>query len=167
MTDPPLIDASGQANQPFASSSTCGHGHGCRSTGATHAEKIPKIQWDDKDLNVHAHTAWLISWLCKKYNEANKTLGAMGAGLTSAKLEEHLDMKLLDKIIANFPWWEELHSFWRTNPSYNMVFSTSDPGQDFTWVMVGSPVSHPLRLKMMVLRGRRERTSRGFTEMIH
>ncbi|KAI6102972.1 hypothetical protein F5141DRAFT_984089, partial [Pisolithus sp. B1] len=70
--------------------------------------------------------------LHKKYNEANKTLGAMGVGLTSAELQECPDMKkLLDKIIANFPWWEELHGFWRTNPSYNMVFSTGDPGQDF------------------------------------
>ncbi|KAI5990738.1 hypothetical protein EDD15DRAFT_2369449 [Pisolithus albus] len=29
------------------------------------------------------------------------------------------------------PWWEDLHGFWRTNPSYNTVFSTADPGQDF------------------------------------
>ncbi|KAI6111637.1 hypothetical protein EDD16DRAFT_1521848 [Pisolithus croceorrhizus] len=188
MTDPPPIDASGQANQPFTSSSTHGHGHGHGCTGATHAEKIPKIQWDNKDLNICTHIAWLISWcktypntcmklfsdshqdmvnegqrcqqmstqkevyyqqvaeavfmhdhdahirhlLHKKYNEGNKTLGATGVGLTSAKLQEHPDMKkLLDKIIANFPWWEDLHGFWRTNPSYNMVFSTSNPGQDF------------------------------------
>ncbi|KIK24427.1 hypothetical protein PISMIDRAFT_49114, partial [Pisolithus microcarpus 441] len=173
---------------------------------ATHAEKIPKIQWDDKDPNVHTCTTQLISWcktypdthiklfsdshqdmvnegqrwqqmsaqkevyyqqvvdtifmhdhdvhirhlysqypslfikpiknrfqsLHKKYNEANKTLGSTGAGLTSAKLQERPDMKkLLNKIVANFPWWEDLHSFWRTNPSYNTVFSTADPGQDF------------------------------------
>ncbi|KAI6126577.1 hypothetical protein F5141DRAFT_1247643 [Pisolithus sp. B1] len=185
MTDPPPIDASGQANQPFTSSSTHGHGHGHGCAGATHAEKIPKIQWDNKDLNIHTHIAWLISWcktypntcmtlfsdshqdmvnegqrcqqmstqkevyyqqvaeavfmhdhdahirhlhfgLHKKYNEANKTLGATGVGLTSAELQEHPDMKkLLDKIIANFPWWEDLHGFWRTNPSYNMQGTTT------------------------------------------
>ncbi|KAI6046987.1 hypothetical protein EDC04DRAFT_2887430 [Pisolithus marmoratus] len=70
--------------------------------------------------------------LHEKYNKANKTLGATGVGLTSAKLQECPDTKkLLDKIIANFPWWEDLHGFWMTNPSYNMVFSTGNPGQDF------------------------------------
>ncbi|KIK18449.1 hypothetical protein PISMIDRAFT_109466, partial [Pisolithus microcarpus 441] len=206
MTDPPPIDASGQANQLFSLSSTCGRGHDCGSTSATRAGKIPKIRWDDKDPNVRARTTWLISWcktypdtriklfsdshqdvvnegwrrqqmsaqkevyyqqvvdavfthdhdvhirhlysqypslfikliknrfqsLHKKYNEANKTLGSTGAGLTSAELQERPDMKkLLDKIVANFPWWEDLHGFWRTNPSYNMVFSTADPRQDF------------------------------------
>ncbi|KIK23913.1 hypothetical protein PISMIDRAFT_10524 [Pisolithus microcarpus 441] len=38
---------------------------------------------------------------------------------------------LVDKILANFLWWADLHSFWRTNPSYNTVFSMANPGQDF------------------------------------
>ncbi|KAI6045462.1 hypothetical protein EDC04DRAFT_2598767 [Pisolithus marmoratus] len=55
-----------------------------------------------------------------------------GAGLTAEELKANLQMrKLLDKILENFPWWEDIHGFWRTNPSYNMVFSTADPGQDF------------------------------------
>ncbi|KAI6013874.1 hypothetical protein EDC04DRAFT_2537105, partial [Pisolithus marmoratus] len=71
--------------------------------------------------------------LCKKYSEVNKALGATGVGHTSAKLQECPDMKkLLNKLTANFPWWEDLHGFWRTNPSYNTVFSTSNPGEDFT-----------------------------------
>ncbi|KIK15129.1 hypothetical protein PISMIDRAFT_79925, partial [Pisolithus microcarpus 441] len=77
---------------------------------------------------------WLISCLRlrKKYNNANKTLGATGAGLTAMELREKPEMKrLLDKILDTFPWWEDLHGFWRTNPSYNTVFSTGDPGQDF------------------------------------
>ncbi|KAI6004605.1 hypothetical protein EDD15DRAFT_2155263, partial [Pisolithus albus] len=154
------------------------------------------IQWDDKDPNICAHTARLISWcktypdtriklfsdshqeavnegqwrqqmsmqkevyfqqvadavfthdhdpcirqlyaqylrfrLRKKYNNANKTLSSTGAGLTAIELRERPDMKgLLDKILDTFPWWEDLHGFWRTNPSYNTVFSTADPGQDF------------------------------------
>ncbi|KAI6011486.1 hypothetical protein EDC04DRAFT_2497880, partial [Pisolithus marmoratus] len=69
--------------------------------------------------------------LCKKYNEANKSLGSTGAGLTTVKLQECPEMKkLLDKIVAYFPWWEDLHGFWRINLSYNTVFSTADPGQD-------------------------------------
>ncbi|KIK19893.1 hypothetical protein PISMIDRAFT_50986, partial [Pisolithus microcarpus 441] len=71
--------------------------------------------------------------LRKKYNEANKTLGSTGAGLTAAELRENPEQKkLLDKITENFPWWEDLHGFWRNNPSYNTVFSTANPGQDFT-----------------------------------
>ncbi|KIK17973.1 hypothetical protein PISMIDRAFT_110315, partial [Pisolithus microcarpus 441] len=170
--------------------------------------KIPKIQWDNKDSNIHACTTQLIGWckayldtwiklfsdshqevvnegwwcqqmsaqkevylqqaadavfthdhdpyirqlyaqylsvfikpikshfhyfrLCKKYNEANKTLGSTGAGLTTVELRENPQLqKLLDKIHENFPWWEDLHGFWQNNPSYNMVFSTGNPGQDF------------------------------------
>ncbi|KAI5988206.1 hypothetical protein EDD15DRAFT_2580255, partial [Pisolithus albus] len=77
---------------------------------------------------------WLISRfrLRKKYNDANKTLGSTEAGLTAEELKEDPQLKkLLDKILENFPWWEEVHGFWRTNPSYNTVFSTGDPGQDF------------------------------------
>ncbi|KAI6006967.1 hypothetical protein EDD15DRAFT_2113800, partial [Pisolithus albus] len=70
--------------------------------------------------------------LRKNYNEANKTLGSTGAGLTAAELRENPEQKkLLDKITETFPWWEDLHGFWRNNPSYNTVFSTADPGQDF------------------------------------
>ncbi|KAI5990737.1 hypothetical protein EDD15DRAFT_2369447 [Pisolithus albus] len=42
--------------------------------------------------------------LHKKYNDANKTLGSTGAGLTAIELRERLDMKgLLDKILNTFP----------------------------------------------------------------
>ncbi|KAI5985599.1 hypothetical protein EDD15DRAFT_2200508 [Pisolithus albus] len=70
--------------------------------------------------------------LHKKYNDANKTLGSTGAGLTAMELRGRLEMKsLLDKIVDTFPWWEDLHSFWRMNPSYNTVFSTAYPRQNF------------------------------------
>ncbi|KIK13413.1 hypothetical protein PISMIDRAFT_84300, partial [Pisolithus microcarpus 441] len=183
-----------------------GRGRGLGNAPATPMERIPKIQWDDKDPNIRARTARLISWcntypetriklfsdshqeavnegrrrqqmsaqkevyfqqvadavfthdhdlhiwqlyaqypsvfikpiksqfqsLRKKYNDANKTLGATRAGLTAMELREKLEMKrLLDKILDTFPWWEDLHGFWRTNPSYNTVFSTGDLGQDF------------------------------------
>ncbi|KAI6001441.1 hypothetical protein EDD15DRAFT_2527414 [Pisolithus albus] len=70
--------------------------------------------------------------LRRKYNEANKSLGSTGAGLTAEEIQDNPELKkLLNKILLNFPWWEDLHGFWRTNPSYNTVFSTGDPGQDF------------------------------------
>ncbi|KAI6142255.1 hypothetical protein EDD17DRAFT_1769384 [Pisolithus thermaeus] len=53
--------------------------------------------------------------LCKKYNNANKTLGTTGTGLTAMELRENPEMKrLLDKIVNAFPW------------------CTANPGQDFT-----------------------------------
>ncbi|KAI6108270.1 hypothetical protein F5141DRAFT_1216009 [Pisolithus sp. B1] len=70
--------------------------------------------------------------LHKKYNEANKSLGSTRAGLMAEEIQDNPDLKkLLDRILLNFPWWEDLHGFWHTNPSYNTVFSTADPGQDF------------------------------------
>ncbi|KIK19895.1 hypothetical protein PISMIDRAFT_45160, partial [Pisolithus microcarpus 441] len=70
--------------------------------------------------------------LCKKYNDANKTLSSSEASLTAKELKGNLQLnKLLDKILENLPWWEAVHGFWRTNPLNNMVFSTGDPGQDF------------------------------------
>ncbi|KAI5989734.1 hypothetical protein EDD15DRAFT_1298774 [Pisolithus albus] len=70
--------------------------------------------------------------LCRKHNEANKSLGSTGAGLMAEEIQDNLELKkLLDKILLNFPWWEDLHGFWHTNPSYNTVFSTGSPGQDF------------------------------------
>ncbi|KIK23174.1 hypothetical protein PISMIDRAFT_80235, partial [Pisolithus microcarpus 441] len=72
-------------------------------------------------------------FLCKKYNEANKTLSSTGAGLTVTELKDNPELStLVDKILVNFPWWADLHGFWRNNPLYNTVFSTADPRQDFT-----------------------------------
>ncbi|KIK12668.1 hypothetical protein PISMIDRAFT_120460, partial [Pisolithus microcarpus 441] len=192
------------ATQEVASSSlsTCGrgHGHGCAYAPATPVERILKIRWDDKDPNIRARTARLISWcktypdtwiklfsdshqeavnegwqhqqmsaqkevyfqqvadavfthdhdphirqlyaqypsslpiislLRRKYNNANKTLGSGGAGLTAISLVSMHTNASLDKILDTFPWWEDLHGFWRTNPSYNTVCSTANPSQDF------------------------------------
>ncbi|KAI6013807.1 hypothetical protein PISMIDRAFT_121331, partial [Pisolithus microcarpus 441] len=69
---------------------------------------------------------------CKKYNDANKILGSTGEGLTAMELKEKPEMKrLLNRILDTFPWWEDLHGFWRMNLSYNTVFSMGNPGQDF------------------------------------
>ncbi|KAG0692198.1 hypothetical protein DFH29DRAFT_818008, partial [Suillus ampliporus] len=70
--------------------------------------------------------------LRKKYNEINLQLGQTGAGLSFEELNENEKTKtLLDRLLQTFPWWVDLHGWWRTNPAYNTSFSTADPGQDF------------------------------------
>ncbi|KIJ57902.1 hypothetical protein HYDPIDRAFT_34688 [Hydnomerulius pinastri MD-312] len=70
--------------------------------------------------------------LRKKYNAVNKELGRMGAGLSIEDLKRNPGMEnLLKKLTETFPWWEDLHGWWRTNPAYNTVFTMADPGQDF------------------------------------
>ncbi|KAG1896304.1 uncharacterized protein F5891DRAFT_1193330 [Suillus fuscotomentosus] len=69
----------------------------------------------------------------KKHNAVNKGLGQTGAGVKSV---EELDAdprtkNLVAQLLLQFPWWSDLHGWWRTNPSYNTAFSTADPGQDF------------------------------------
>ncbi|KAG2107576.1 hypothetical protein BD769DRAFT_1392940 [Suillus cothurnatus] len=38
---------------------------------------------------------------------------------------------LIDLQLNKFPWWPDLHGWWRTNPAYNTVFSTADSGQNY------------------------------------
>ncbi|KIK13826.1 hypothetical protein PISMIDRAFT_48333, partial [Pisolithus microcarpus 441] len=45
-----------------------GRGRGLGNAPATPMERIPKIRWDDKDPNIRARTARLISW-CNTYPE--------------------------------------------------------------------------------------------------
>ncbi|KAG1848346.1 hypothetical protein C8R48DRAFT_778855 [Suillus tomentosus] len=73
-----------------------------------------------------------LSTLKKKYNEFNKELKQSGAGKAYAELQEDPTMKsLIDTKLEKFPWWPELHGWWRTNPAFNYAFSTADTGQDF------------------------------------
>ncbi|KAG1857809.1 hypothetical protein F4604DRAFT_1541599, partial [Suillus subluteus] len=70
--------------------------------------------------------------LRRKYNAFNKDLKQSGAGKTYAELQEDPKMKsLIDTKLENFPWWPELHEWWRTNPAFNHAFSTVDTGQYF------------------------------------
>ncbi|KAJ8581291.1 hypothetical protein M405DRAFT_847137, partial [Rhizopogon salebrosus TDB-379] len=70
--------------------------------------------------------------LKKKYNEFNKDLKMTGAGKTYEELQQEPEMKSLIKTkLEAFPWWPDLHGWWRTNPAFNTAFSTADPGQDF------------------------------------
>ncbi|KAJ8581510.1 hypothetical protein M405DRAFT_714694, partial [Rhizopogon salebrosus TDB-379] len=58
--------------------------------------------------------------LRKKYNEFNGRLGQTGAGMSREELETANDKVkgLLDKLLQEFPWWTDLHGWWRTNPAY-------------------------------------------------
>ena len=37
---------------------------------------------------------------------------------------------MIASIVDLFPWWPNLHGFWRTNPGFNTKPSVADPGQD-------------------------------------
>jgi hypothetical protein len=89
--------------------------------------------------------------LKRKYNEFNKSLKQTGAGLTYDELQKNPHTKTLigglfscmpvnytfiylfltDLQLNKFPWWPDLHSWWRTNPTYNTVFSTTNSGQNY------------------------------------
>ncbi|KAG6377051.1 hypothetical protein JVT61DRAFT_1100 [Boletus reticuloceps] len=73
------------------------------------------------------HTA-----LRTRYNEQVKRLGQTGAGLTFDELLRADRTKgLISEIAHDFPWFSVLHGWWRSNPTYNVAFSTADPDQDF------------------------------------
>ncbi|KAG2054944.1 hypothetical protein BDR06DRAFT_971295 [Suillus hirtellus] len=72
------------------------------------------------------------TFLCKKYNEINVQLGQTGTGLSFEAINGNEKMKsILDQLLVAFPWWVNLHGWWRINPMYNTSFLTADPGQDF------------------------------------
>ncbi|KAF8545772.1 hypothetical protein OG21DRAFT_1491936 [Imleria badia] len=70
--------------------------------------------------------------LCKAYNAENKKLGQTGVGMTYESLQSDLSKSnILAMIIESFPWWPDLHGFWRTNPGFNMLPAIADSDQDF------------------------------------
>jgi hypothetical protein len=90
-----------------------------------------------------------MSRLKNEYKDLVKKLGATGAGLNPAHIKvgseiegligEHAaaftELQLLKpalgKIREDWPWWDELHSFWRELPNYNPVgIQSSEPGTD-------------------------------------
>ncbi|KIK12173.1 hypothetical protein PISMIDRAFT_74852, partial [Pisolithus microcarpus 441] len=67
-----------------------------------------------------------------KYNAINRQLGLLGAGVTIEQLlEDPQKQNLYEWLQPTFLWWDNLHGWWKDNPSFNHSFSTADPGQDF------------------------------------
>ncbi|KAG1906479.1 uncharacterized protein F5891DRAFT_1181889 [Suillus fuscotomentosus] len=65
--------------------------------------------------------------LHKKYNEINLQLGQTGAGLSFEELNENEKTRiLLDCLLQTFPWWVDLHGWWRTNPTYDFKAEALD-----------------------------------------
>ncbi|KIJ10707.1 hypothetical protein PAXINDRAFT_36724, partial [Paxillus involutus ATCC 200175] len=70
--------------------------------------------------------------LRKKYNKINNELGQTGAGKTYEELiVEPRSANVVESALKGFPWWQDLHGWWRTNPAYNTAYSTAEGGQHF------------------------------------
>ncbi|KIK79816.1 hypothetical protein PAXRUDRAFT_160274, partial [Paxillus rubicundulus Ve08.2h10] len=67
-----------------------------------------------------------------KYNKINKVFSQTGSGITYKELvAEPCSWNIVGKIgLEVFPWWQDLHGWWRTNPAYNMVYSMANGGQN-------------------------------------
>ncbi|KAG9307911.1 hypothetical protein JVU11DRAFT_12956 [Chiua virens] len=73
-----------------------------------------------------------ISNLRKKYRELLGGLLKTGAGRTHDELlKDASSQTLLADIQKQLPWFNDLHGFWNKNPAYNIVFTNSNPNQDF------------------------------------
>ncbi|KAJ6471178.1 hypothetical protein DFH09DRAFT_1220511 [Mycena vulgaris] len=60
--------------------------------------------------------------LKREYKVHVGVLGATGAGLLPDQVTEGSNIaSLLDAIRAKWPWWDDLHPFWRELPNYNPV----------------------------------------------
>ncbi|KAJ7443069.1 hypothetical protein B0H11DRAFT_2204324 [Mycena galericulata] len=70
--------------------------------------------------------------LKKEYKAWVEILGATGAGLQPAQVIPGSKIEsLLGDIRSKWPWWDDLHPFWRELPNYNPVgVQSSEPGKD-------------------------------------
>ncbi|KAI6111472.1 hypothetical protein EDD16DRAFT_1710516 [Pisolithus croceorrhizus] len=67
-----------------------------------------------------------------KYNTINRQLSLSGAGVTIEQLLEDLQKQnIYEQLQPMFPWWDNLHRWWKDNPSFNYSFSTANSGWDF------------------------------------
>ncbi|KAJ6573445.1 hypothetical protein DFH09DRAFT_851500, partial [Mycena vulgaris] len=59
-------------------------------------------------------------------------IGATGAGLDPDRVREGSQLaSVFDEVREKFPWWDELHGFWRELPNYNPIsVQSSEPGVD-------------------------------------
>ena len=86
--------------------------------------------------------------LYKKYTKQVKCLGQTGFGLTIEQLKMSTYSSMLGKcmllciyvqpveyhtaqIRTDFPWFHDLHGWWKNNPVCNRTFNMAHPGQSF------------------------------------
>ncbi|KAF8547022.1 hypothetical protein OG21DRAFT_1425649, partial [Imleria badia] len=70
--------------------------------------------------------------LRKKYRSELAVLTGTGAGQTYEELlETDSARNLIGAVKERFPWFDDLHGWWKSNPAYNLVYSNANPSQDF------------------------------------
>ncbi|KAJ7124707.1 hypothetical protein C8R46DRAFT_973851, partial [Mycena filopes] len=67
-----------------------------------------------------------------EYQACLVRIGSTGAGLDPSRVTAGTALSsLIDEVRNDFPWWDDLHSFWRELPNYNTVgVQSSEPGTD-------------------------------------
>ncbi|KAJ7616876.1 hypothetical protein B0H17DRAFT_882543, partial [Mycena rosella] len=74
--------------------------------------------------------------LKKEYQGHLERIGATGAGLDPSRIREGSELASIfgestNEIREDWPWWDDLHGFWRELPSYNPIgVQSSEPGTD-------------------------------------
>ncbi|KAH9007004.1 hypothetical protein EDB86DRAFT_2824147 [Lactarius hatsudake] len=79
-----------------------------------------------------------VTHLKRRYRDLTQELGRTGAGLTVEEIRKDSNLNnVLDKLLADFPFWDCLHGFWCTLPSFNPHTVSSEPGQDLQDEAIG------------------------------
>ncbi|KAG8215247.1 hypothetical protein J3R82DRAFT_8798 [Butyriboletus roseoflavus] len=100
-----------------------------------HVRHFSQVQPDVFIKKIDHH----IKNLKKAYNVENTRLGKTGAGMTYEGLQHNPSkVNLITLIVDSFPWWPDLHGFWKMNPGFNMKPSIADPGQDLEGEMLST-----------------------------
>ncbi|KAH7921326.1 hypothetical protein BV22DRAFT_1019554, partial [Leucogyrophana mollusca] len=93
-----------------------------------------KLAYKNKPEAFSKPIATRLATLKRKYKKFNANLKKTGVGrMTVDDLMNDPETKtLIGKWISlKFPWWTDLHGWWRDIPTYNAVAATADPGQNF------------------------------------
>ncbi|KAF7351850.1 hypothetical protein MVEN_01146200 [Mycena venus] len=92
---------------------------------------LAKAIFED-DPNEQARYANDPGKLKGEYRKHLDTIGATGAGLDPSEIQAGSKLaSLIDHIRKDWPWWDDLHSFWRELPSYNPIgVQSSEHGTD-------------------------------------
>ncbi|KAH7902914.1 hypothetical protein BJ138DRAFT_986139, partial [Hygrophoropsis aurantiaca] len=69
--------------------------------------------------------------LKKKYKKFNSNLKRTGIGRMTVDelMTDNTTKTLIDEQLEDFPWWKDLHGWWRDIPTYTANAATADSGQ--------------------------------------